>query len=209
MKISWLGHATFKIITNSGTLIYLDPYQIPDGAEKADIIIVSHSHSDHLDPKAIKSIWKDSTILLGPLSDSSKLKRLNGKGISINKIIEIDDVKVQLVPAYTFKKETHSKNQGWAGIIIETEGKRIYHAGDTERIPEMKDLKDIDVAMLPCGGTYTMDFDESTDAACDINPKIAIPMHNWDKDLSQFKEMLNKKNSSIKVEILIDKILKI
>jgi len=209
MRISWLGHATFKIITNSGKVIYLDPYQIPDGAEKADIIIVSHSHSDHLDSKAIKSIWKDSTILLGPLSDSNKLKRLNGKGISINKTIEIDDVKVQLVPAYTFKKGTHPKNQGWAGIIIETEGKRIYHAGDTERIPEMKDLKDIDVAMLPCGGTYTMDFDESTDAACDINPKIAIPMHNWEKDLNQFKEIMQSKNPDITVEILEDKELQL
>ena len=109
MKISWLGLASFKISTNLGKVIYLDPYQIANEAEKADIIIVSHSHSDHMDSKAIKSIWKDSTILFGPLSDSNKLKRLNGKGISINKTMEIDDIK-----NITYKTEPmiEAKNKG-------------------------------------------------------------------------------------------------
>jgi len=209
MKISWLGHATFKIITNSGTIIYLDPYEIPTGLEKADIIISSHSHGDHMDGASIREISKDSTIVIGPESESDNLAKFNGKGLKFGEIFEVEDVKIQLVPAYTIKKRSHPKRKGWAGIIIKTEGKRIYHAGDTERIPEMKDLKNIDVAMLPCGGTYTMDFDESTDAVCDINPKIAIPMHNWGKDLNKFKEMLKNKNPDITVEILEDKDLQL
>ncbi|MCK4239116.1 MAG: MBL fold metallo-hydrolase [Candidatus Lokiarchaeota archaeon] len=209
MKIKWISHACFQIITESGKVIYLDPYEIPTGLEKADIVISSHSHGDHMDSSSIRKISKDSTIVIGPESESDNLTKFNGKGLKLGVIFEVEDIKIQLVPAYTIKKSTHPKNRGWAGIIIEAEGKRTYHAGDTERIPEMKDLKDIDVAMLPCGGTYTMDFDESTDAACDINPKIAIPMHNWGKDLNQFKEMLKNKNSDIIVEILEDKDLQL
>ncbi len=209
MKIKWISHACFQIITKSGKVMYLDPYEIPTGLEKADIIISSHSHGDHMDGASIREISKDSTIVIGPKSESGNLKKFNGKGLKFGEIFEVEDVKIQLVPAYTIKKSTHPKNREWAGIIIEAEGKRIYHAGDTERIPEMKDLKDIDVAMLPCGGTYTMDFDESTDAVVDINPKIAIPMHNWGKDLSQFKEILKNKNPNITVEILEDKDLQL
>ncbi|MFX0010453.1 MAG: MBL fold metallo-hydrolase, partial [Candidatus Hermodarchaeota archaeon] len=99
----------------------------------------------------------------------------------------------------------------WTGTIITTAKKKIYHAGDTERIPEMKELskKEITVAMLPCGGTYTMDFEEASDAALDIKPKIVIPMHNWGKDLQEFKKLMQKKDPEIRVEILEQKSLKI
>jgi len=209
MEITWLSHAAFKIKTESGKIIYLDPYKIAKDAEKADIIISSHSHGDHFSRRDIKKLMKDTTIVLGPESLSYNLEQIDGKALKIGESINIEDIKIELVPAYTIKKETHPKSSGGAGIIIGIEGKRVYHAGDTERIPEMKDLKNITVALLPCGGNFTMDFDESTDCALDFNPEIVVPMHNWNKDLSQFSDLMKKKVPNIKVEILENKTLKI
>jgi hypothetical protein len=107
------------------------------------------------------------------------------------------------------ERQAGPKSNEWAGVIIETEGKRIYHAGDTERIPEMKKLKNVNIAFLPCGGKFTMDLEEACDAAVDIKPEIAIPMHNWDRDLNEYKKLLAKKEPKIKVEILENKSLKI
>lgn len=152
---------------------------------------------------------KDSTILLGPVSISNDLNKFNGKGLKFGEVFEVDDIKIQLVPSYTIKKATHPKSNEWAGTIIETEGKRVYHAGDTERIPEMKDLKDITVALMPCGGKFTMDFEESCSATLDFKPKIVVPMHNWGADLNQYKEIMAKKDPDIKVEILEGRSLKI
>ena len=202
MEIFWLGHAAFKIKTDNGKLIYFDPYKISKDEEKADIIVSSHSHGDHFSTRDIKKLLKDSTIVIGPESLSYNLEQFSGKALKIGEMYEIDDIKINLVPAYTIKKGTHPKSAGGAGTIIETEEKRVYHAGDTERIPEMKDLKDITVALLPCGGTYTMDFEESTDCALDFKPDIVVPMHNWNKDLSQFKDLMKQKDSNIKVVIL-------
>lgn len=209
MEIFWIGHACFKIKTETGKIIYLDPYQLPKEVEKADIIISSHSHGDHFHGESIQKLMKENTILLGPQSIASNLKEFNGKALKIGEAYKTDDINIQLVPAYTIKKQTHPKSNEWAGTIIETEGKRIYHAGDTERIPEMKDLDNITVALLPCGGTYTMDFEEACEAAMDIKPEIVVPMHNWDKKLDDFGKTLAKKDPSIKVEILENRTLKI
>lgn len=209
MELKWISHACFQIKTNEGKVIYLDPYQIPEDKEKADIIVSSHSHHDHLDESSIKNVVKDDTLVLGPQSISKKLKKFNGKTMKIGEMLKLDDITVQLVPAYTIDKSTHPKKNEWAGIIVDAEGKKIYHAGDTERIPEMKHLhKDITVALLPCGGTYTMDFEEASEAALDIKPDILVPMHNWDKNLDEFKHLMNQKDPKIRVEILQDKVLK-
>ncbi len=130
---------------------------------------------------------------------------------------KVDDIQIEFIPAYNIKRKResgepfHPKERNWAGTILEIEGKKIYHAGDTERIPEMKELasRNIDVAMLPCGGMYTMDFEESTDVAVDIKAKIVIPMHNWDKKMQEYKNILAKKDSQIKVETLKNKSLKL
>ena len=211
MEIFWLGHASFKIKMFSGRIIYLDPYNIKNGEEKADIIVSSHSHGDHFSRSDIKKIWKDDTILLGPVSIADSLKKFDGQALEIGEEFAYKDFKIELFPAYTIKKGTHPKSNNWVGSIIESAGKSVYHAGDTERIPEMKELADrkITVALLPCGGTYTMDFEEATDAALDIQPEIVVPMHNWEKDLNPFRELMAKKDSKIKVEILTKKSLKI
>jgi L-ascorbate metabolism protein UlaG (beta-lactamase superfamily) len=204
MQITWLGHAAFKIKTPSGRVIYLDPYQIKEGEEKADIIVSTHSHGDHFDSSSIQILMKDDTVVIGPESISSSLKEFNGIPLKLGHSFDYKDLSIELVPAYNIKKPNHPKRNEWAGIIITAEGKSVYHAGDTERIPEMKDLtsRNITVAMMPCGGTYTMDFEEATDSILDVKPEIAIPMHNWGKDLSKFKELIENKDPNIKVVIL-------
>ncbi len=204
MDIYWLGHAAFKIITASGRIIYLDPYQIKKGAEKADIIVSTHSHSDHFDSISIKELMKDDTVVIGPESIADSLQKFSGTPLKLGDSFNYKDLSIELVPAYNIKKPNHPKRNEWAGIIVSVEDKSVYHAGDTEQIPEMKDLasRNITVAMMPCGGTYTMDFDEATDAIIDVKPEIAVPMHNWGKDLSKFKQLIEKKDPSIKVEIL-------
>ena len=210
MQIIWLNHAAFKIKTNSGALIYLDPYQIEED-DKADVIIISHTHGDHFSKSDIKKIWKDDTILIGPKSIEKTLEKFNGKALNIGEKFSYKDLEIELFPAYTIKKSTHPKSNEWSGTIIKSEGKIVYHAGDTERIPEMKDLsnRNITVALLPCGGTYTMDFEEATDAAIDIKPQILVPMHTWGADLNKFKKIMNDKDPSIRVEILENKSLEI
>jgi len=211
MEIFWLGHAAFKIKMFSGRIIYLDPYNIKDGGEKADIIVTSHTHGDHFSSSDIKKIWREDTILLGPASIESSLKKFDGQALEIGEEFAYKDFTINLFPAYTIKKPTHPKSNNWSGTIIESAGKSVYHAGDTERIPEMKELmgRKITVALLPCGGTYTMDFEEASDAAVDIQPEIVVPMHNWEKDLNPFKDIMAKKDPNIRVEILIEKTLKI
>ena len=210
MQIIWLNHAAFKIKTNSGALIYLDPYQIEED-DKADVIIISHTHGDHFSKSDIKKIWKDDTILIGPKSIEKTLEKFNGKALNIGEKFSYKDLEIELFPAYTIKKSTHPKSNEWSGTIIKSEGKIVFHAGDTERIPEMKDLsnRNITVALLPCGGTYTMDFEEATDAAIDIKPQILVPMHTWGADLNKFKKIMNDKDPSIRVEILENKSLEI
>ena len=210
MQIIWLNHAAFKIKTNSGVLIYLDPYQIKED-DKADVIITSHTHGDHFSKSDIKKIWKNDTILIGPKSIEKTLEKFNGKALNIGEKFSYKDLEIELFPAYTIKKSTHPKSNEWSGTIIKSEGKIVYHAGDTERIPEMKDLsnRNITVALLPCGGTYTMDFEEATDAAIDIKPQILVPMHTWGADLNKFKKIMNDKDPSIRVEILENKSLEI
>ena len=211
MEIIWLGHACFKIKMFSGRVIYLDPYNINNGEEKADIIVTSHTHGDHFSKSDIKKIWQENTVLLGPTSITNSLKKFGGQGLEIGEEFAYKDLSIELFPAYTIEKSTHPKSNNWTGTIIESAGKSVYHAGDTERIPEMKDLKNrnITVALLPCGGTYTMDFEEASNVAVDIQPEIVVPMHNWEKDLNIFREIMAKKDSNIRVEILTNKSLKI
>ena len=207
-KIKWITHACFQIVTDDNKVIYTDPYQIKSG-EPADIILVSHDHYDHADKGAIDTVLKDDTKVVCPNSSASKLKKYNPVGLNPNDTIDIEGVKIKAVPAYNPNKAFHPKGNNWLGFIIETGGKRIYHAGDTDVIPEMKELGDLDVALIPVGDTYTMGFADAVECCDLIKAPIIVPMHDWDKDLTQFSAMVNAKLPSVKVEILKGKDLEI
>ncbi|RLI13290.1 MBL fold metallo-hydrolase [Candidatus Bathyarchaeota archaeon] len=201
--VKWLGHASFQIKAD-GKNIYIDPYQ-GEYAEKADLVLVTHSHFDHCDTSKIKRVTKEDTVIICPPECVSKL-RGNVKAIKPGEKIEVNDVAVEAVHAYNYKRFRSPGNpfhpRGFGnGYIITVKDKRIYHAGDTDFIPEMKDLKNIALALLPSGGTYTMDNLEAAEAALTIKPEAVIPMHRWDSDPKVFKRKVEE-SSDVKVILL-------
>lgn len=185
IDIKWLGHDSFKIKTDK--VIYIDPFQIePD--EKADLIFITHEHFDHCNPEDIEKLIKDDTVLVGiPLCKDSFSKFSSDVKEIIylkpNQKKTIEGIEVETVPAYNVNKfrepgkPFHPKQDGKVGYILNIDGKRIYHAGDTDLIAEMKNFGNIDIALLPVSGTYVMTAEEAVNAVDWIKPKIAIPMH--------------------------------
>ena len=172
-NIKWLGHAGFKITGEK--IIYIDPFKIKE-TEPADIIIITHEHFDHLSEEDIKKIQVGKTVIVVTSDCFSKVSG-NVKTLSPGKSINIDGIKIDGVAAYNINKNFHPKGNSWMGVVITVNGKRIYHAGDTDNIPEMSSLKNIDIALLPVSGTYVMTAEEAANAANKINPKVAVPMH--------------------------------
>jgi len=171
MEITWLGHAGFML--EGVKRVYIDPYQIKTGLPPADIVLVTHSHFDHFSQNDIKRILGDSTVIVAP--SDCKMSG-NVRNVKPDDTIEIGGVRIEAVPAYNIGKRFHPKESGWVGYVVEMDGVRVYHAGDTDLIPEMKSIN-ADVALLPIGGTYTMNVSEAIEAAKTIKPKLAIPMH--------------------------------
>jgi L-ascorbate metabolism protein UlaG (beta-lactamase superfamily) len=199
-----LAHAGFQIRAE-GKVIYVDLEQYGEASEKADLILVTHSHTDHCDPAKIQSVRKESTVIFAPEDCVSKIGG-TVKTLKPGKKTTVGNITVEAVDAYNYKRfrtpgnPFHPKGSG-VGYLITVEGKVIYHAGDTDFIPEMRQLGRVDVALLPSGGTYTMDNPEAAEAAIAINPKVAIPMHRWDTDPEEFKKKVEA-NSKIKVLIM-------
>jgi L-ascorbate metabolism protein UlaG (beta-lactamase superfamily) len=191
-NIHWYGQSAFRI-EDGQKQIYIDPWKLPDGKlPKADVIFITHAHFDHLSQDDITQIRKEGTVLVAPKDVAAQLKG-TVKIVAPNQSLKVAGIKVATVPAYNLKKNFHPKANNWVGYILTlSNGETIYHAGDTDFIPEMKSLK-VDVAMLPCGGTYTMNAKEAAEAANTFKPKIAIPMHygdvvGSDRDAETFKK---------------------
>ncbi len=197
-KIVWLGHDGFRI--DGDKIVYFDPYQISPGT-KADLILVTHEHFDHCSPGDIAKIQKPETVIVTE-KDSAKKLEGNVKIVRPGQTIDVDEIKIEAVPAYNTDKTFHPKENGWLGFIVEMEGVRIYHAGDTDFIPEMNQFE-VDIALLPVSGTYVMTAIDAIEAALAIRPKLAIPMHygaivGGDQDAKDFKIALKGK-----VEVLV------
>jgi L-ascorbate metabolism protein UlaG (beta-lactamase superfamily) len=192
-KIVWLGHDGFRI--DAEKIIYFDPYEIAAG-KKADIILISHEHFDHCSPDDVAKIQQSETVIV---AEKDSAKKLSGdvRVVSPGESLTVDGVKIEAVPAYNVNKNFHPKTKGWLGFIVEIEGVRVYHAGDTDFIPEMRDYK-TDIALLPVSGTYVMTADEAVEAALAIKPRIVIPMHygsiiGGQQDAVELEKALNGK----------------
>lgn len=185
INLRWTGHSGFFIQTADKKNIYIDPYKLKGDQwdwDKADYILITHSHHDHCSIEDIQKIARDGTILVCPADVSSKMRHIDRK-IDIRlaeigeKISFEEGLNVWPVPAYNLNKTFHEVDEGWVGYILESDGVYVYHAGDTDLIPEMKQFRNIDIALLPIGGNYTMNAGEAAKAAGIIKPKLAIPMH--------------------------------
>lgn len=185
--LEWLGHASFMIRTSEDKIIYIDPYQISDGLEKADLILITHSHPDHCSVADLNKIIKPNTRIVLTADCQSKIMRtelpIKIEIIEPGKEFDFGKIRVSAVPAYNVDKTFHPKNEGWVGYVVKTDEVIIYHAGDTDVIPEMQKLtghkkNGIEfVALLPIGGKYTMNPEEALEAAKIIKPNLVIPMH--------------------------------
>lgn len=208
IKITLFKHASLAI-EYDGLEIYVDPVTKVGDTDidystmpKADYILVTHEHWDHFDPKAINELEKNDTVIILNATSQKEL----GKGIAIanNEKMQLrDGITLESVPAYNTtpgREKFHPKGNG-NGYILDIDGTRIYIAGDTEDIPEMADIKNIDLAFLPVNQPYTMTIDQAEKAVLTIRPKIFIPYHYSDTPIAQLKERLDKENSGIDVEI--------
>jgi L-ascorbate metabolism protein UlaG (beta-lactamase superfamily) len=184
VQITWLGHDGFKL--KKGKVAYVDPFQLKSAAEPGDVVCVTHEHFDHLSAEDLKKVVTRETLVVTTAACEGAVQPLHPKAIRIVKPgdrVETDDLALDAVPAYNTNKfrspgnPFHPQADGKVGFILHMGGIRIYHAGDTDQIPEMAALKGVDVALLPVSGTYVMTAAEAAKACAVIQPKLAIPMH--------------------------------
>ena len=213
-NINWFGHASFSFVDEKGNKIYyVDPFDLKaKKLEEADIVFITHAHPDHFSQDDIKKILKDSTVIV---ATADVLERINLPGnnkfsVKPNESYTIKDFSFATIPAYNNhpqKLSFHPKSNNWVGYIFALNGKMLYHAGDTDFIEEMKRLKslNLDIAMLPIGGTYTMDVIEAAAAVNAICAKITIPIHYKNllrEKAEDFEQKFKKLVTNSKVIIL-------
>jgi L-ascorbate metabolism protein UlaG (beta-lactamase superfamily) len=188
-RIVWLGQASIRI--DGKPLIYIDPWEI-DGDRVADLILVTHGHFDHCSPEDIRKIRGVATVVAAPGDCAGEIGG-DVRSVRPGDRLDLGYVTVEAVPAYNLHKRYHPRDKGWVGYVITLEGTRIYHAGDTDLIPEMSEIT-ADIALLPVGGTYTMDAEEAAEAAKRVRARVAVPMH-WGRivgsrnDADRFREL--------------------
>ncbi|MEM1577420.1 MAG: MBL fold metallo-hydrolase [Candidatus Pacearchaeota archaeon] len=212
IEIYWLGHAGFKIIINN-KIIFIDPYKIKNKKDKADYILITHSHYDHLSIDDLKKIIKDGTTIIAPPDCQSSLMKLEAKlnlKVSMPKAnFDFYDFSLECIEAYNINKHFHPRIHDWVGYIIKTKEIYIYHAGDTDVIPEQDILKKYAkklIMLLPVGGVYTMNWKEAVELAKRINPYLVIPMHyakivgNKEDALNFIRELENNKIKAVMLD---------
>ncbi|UCH57911.1 MAG: MBL fold metallo-hydrolase [Candidatus Bathyarchaeota archaeon] len=190
MRLKWLGHASWKIKTENMT-IYIDPYQ-GEYDEKADLVLSTHSHTDHCEPSKVNAVRGADTVVVAPKDCATKIGS-PVKSLKPGEKASFGEVEVEAVEAYNVKRfrspgvPFHPKGLG-VGYLVRVEGKTVYHVGDSGFIPEMRDMEGVDLLLIPSGGTYTMDNEDAAEATVTIRPRKAIPMHIWDTDPGEFRK---------------------
>ena len=171
-NIEVLCHNSIKI--NKGKVIYFDPFKIIQNYNDADIIFITHSHYDHYSEEDINKVIKKDTVIIAPKDLKNQLEQNKITNIILvepNNKYEVDGIKFETIPAYNTNKKFHPKENNWVGYIVEIENNKYYIAGDTDITEENKKVK-CDIAFIPVGGTYTMDYKEAAELTNIIKPKI-------------------------------------
>lgn len=174
--IHWLGHDSIRI--DASIAIYIDPWEV--SGPPADLILITHDHYDHCDASTVKKLADDKTMIA---ADRDSVNKLRAEGLKAHFTvmepgdeIEFKGVNIKAVPSYNLNKDFHPRAKNNLGFVLTYDGRSLYHAGDSDFIPEMKDIK-AQVALLPVSGTYVMTAEEAVQAALAIRPEVAVPMH--------------------------------
>lgn len=202
--IDVLCHSSIRI--EEDKIIYVDPFKIEQKYNDADYIFCTHSHYDHFSPEDIEKVKKEDTTIIVPSDIEEQARNIFNNNVVIvepAKEYQIKDLKFKTTYAYNINKKFHPKENKWVGYIIELNNKKYYIAGDTDNIEEIQNIE-CDIALIPIGGTFTMDYKESAELANTIKANIVIPTHYGSivgekEDAIKFKELVKDK----KVEILI------
>lgn len=212
IELKWLGHAGFLV--NNSKVIYIDPYNIKEGLEKADLILITHSHYDHCSVADLQKIVKEGTKIIITADAQSKITRfevpINIEIVEPGQELDFGGVRISVLSAYNTDKSFHPKDELWVSYLIKMDGVLIYHAGDTDIIPEMQKLTGYKqpgkefVALLPVGGRFTMTAEEAAEAAKIIKPSLAIPMHygtiiGSEEDAKEFVELCEEQGINAKI----------
>jgi L-ascorbate metabolism protein UlaG (beta-lactamase superfamily) len=212
VKIEFLGHSGFLVA--NGKKIVIDPYNVSDNVEKAEIILITHSHYDHCSIHDIEKVSKEGTMIICTPDCQSKVLKIEGVQIEVVEVgdkIDLGTVKIETIAAYNKKKDYHPKSEGWVGYIIKMDNVIIYHAGDTDFIPEMQKLSGYGkhgnefVALLPVSGKFVMNPEEAAEAASMLSPDLVIPMHYGAgvagtlEDAQRFADLCEEKNLKVKI----------
>ena len=202
--IKWLGQATVRFSYN-GKIIYIDPLRLKS-SETADLVLITHDHGDHLSPDDIAKIAGPKTQFIVAEVCREKLEQAGYKNIRTvipGSKITVDGLEITAVPAYNIiKTDFHPKEKKYVGFLLNFGGITVYQTGDTERIPEMKDVR-CDIILVPLGQTYTMNsVEEAAEAVLDTKASIAIPIHyalyeGTEEDAVKFGEILKKANITV------------
>ena len=207
--IEVLCHSSIRF--GRGEIIYFDPFKIEENYNDADVIFITHDHYDHYSEEDIDKVVKEDTIIVVPEDLKTKLLKKGWKEENIitvrpNESYTVKNIEFKTISAYNVNKQFHPKGNAWVGYLLEIEGVTYYIAGDTDITEENKKVK-CDVAFVPVGGTYTMDYTEASELINEIKPKVAVPTH-YGSIVGSKKEgdkFLKLANPEIKVEILMKK----
>ena len=206
-NIEVLCHSSIRF--SKGDIIYFDPFKIEKKYNDADIIFITHNHYDHYSAEDIDKVVKENTIIvipedLLPILLEKGFKEENIVVVKPNETYTVGNIKFQTLPAYNVNKKFHPKKNNWVGYLIDINGVTYYIAGDTDITKENKKIK-CDVAFVPVGGTFTMDYKEAAKLINIICPKVAVPIHYGSivgskEDGTNFSKLVDSK---IEVKILI------
>ena len=198
-NIKCLGHSSIRI--NNDKIIYMDPYNIKENNNDADIIFITHSHYDHFSKEDINKIKKDNTIIVVTEDIYNNVLELGFNESNIIKVLSnnnysIDNIKFNTIPSYNINKNFHLLVNNWVGYLIEINDIKYYIPGDTDLTNESKNVE-CDILFVPIGGTYTMNYEEAASLTNTIKPKIVIPIHYGSivgnkEDAYRFKELIDK-----------------
>ena len=210
-KIELIAQNAIRIENKNGKVIYFDPFKLGEKYTKdADYIFVTHSHFDHFSPEDISKIKKDDTKIVAPGDLKYEIEKVgfDEKNVILvkpNDEYKIDEIDFSTIPAYNKIKNFHKREYNWVGYIVNIDEENVYIAGDTDNTDEARNVK-CDIACIPIGGTYTMNYEEAAELINVIKPKLAIPTHyktivGTEEDAQKFKELIDK---NIEAKILMN-----